>query len=356
VIETVVIETSVIETPAGADAGGEVCPGATAIPAHVLPEETGRRPASGVPVQAESILGVTGTGVSGPGSAAVGTTPDGVVPERQLGAQAALRSHDRADVPAPRVGEGPVLRQDSPLWLRVEAPADRAALATEGVAGQNRDPALSVPAEGRATPVIAATQPWTGPMPARPLARAETEMVIAQARETADFWAAPPGFSLPELAQAQLPVAGGVRPVLVSPEGLCRQVGEAALKMQDDRIEIALSPEELGSVRLVLSRGEAGAAMTVWVERPEVLEMLRRNVDVLTADLQKSGLGDATLAFQDGSGDQGRSPAGHAPDGPVARGDFRRDGADDGARTAGNGPRSRPHWTGAEGLRLDIRV
>ena len=96
--------------------------------------------------------------------------------------------------------------------------------------------------------------------------------------------------------------------------------------------------------------------MTVWVERPEVLEILRRNAELLISDLQKSGLGDATLAFQGGSGDQGRSPADHAPDGSVARGDLRRHGADDDARAVGSGPEARASWAGADGKRLDIRV
>ncbi|WP_157935909.1 flagellar hook-length control protein FliK [Paracoccus zhejiangensis] len=162
-----------------------------------------------------------------------------------------------------------------------------------------------------------------------------------------------PPFVLTAAAEASHPVAHGIGPIPVSAETLCRQVGEAALRMQDDRIEIALSPEELGSVRLVLSRGEAGAALTVWVERPEVLEMLRRHADLLMGDLRNSGLGEASLSFRDGTGGQSGSGAYSAPGGPWAANMRNADavGINAGDRLSSRGQRSL-----ADGGRLDIRV
>ncbi|WP_299905941.1 flagellar hook-length control protein FliK [uncultured Paracoccus sp.] len=160
-------------------------------------------------------------------------------------------------------------------------------------------------------------------------------------------------FLLPVTAHPAHAAAGRTGPIPISAETLCRQVGEAALRMQDDRIEIALSPEELGSVRLVLSRGEAGAALTVWVERPEVLEMLRRHSDLLMGDLRNSGLGDANLAFRDGSGGQSGSGSYSAPGGPWAA---NMRSADAIGSNAGDVLSSLGQRSLADGGRLDIRV
>lgn len=114
----------------------------------------------------------------------------------------------------------------------------------------------------------------------------------------------PAAFVLPATTHVAAPPVGASVMSLPA-DRLCRQVADAVLRMKGDRIEIALSPEELGSVRLVLSRGESGAAMTVWVERPEVLEMLRRNAETMLADLRNSGFGEASLSFRDGSDGRG---------------------------------------------------
>ncbi|WP_157994818.1 flagellar hook-length control protein FliK [Paracoccus tegillarcae] len=139
----------------------------------------------------------------------------------------------------------------------------------------------------------------------------------------------------------------------VSAAGASRQVAEAVLHLYGDRTEIALSPEELGSVRLVVSRGENGPSLTVWVERPEVLEMLRRNSDALLADLQDGGLDGAALDFRDsgewqdqGGGGSGDDAAQTLAIGLTGRGDAVPDNeADHRAKSGG-------HDVG----RLDIRV
>ncbi|MCV6610332.1 MAG: flagellar hook-length control protein FliK, partial [Amphritea sp.] len=60
-----------------------------------------------------------------------------------------------------------------------------------------------------------------------------------------------------------------------------RQIAENLQKMSDGRVEIRLSPEELGSVRLQLHQGESGLTVTVQAERPETLDLMRRNIDQL---------------------------------------------------------------------------
>lgn len=89
--------------------------------------------------------------------------------------------------------------------------------------------------------------------------------------------------------------------------------------------EVRLNPEELGRVRLTFSGAEAASLVLIQVERPETLDLLRRNLDLLRAELQAEGyaglelsLGHEAPTHQDGTagtwiaampqGDAGRGP------------------------------------------------
>lgn len=56
-----------------------------------------------------------------------------------------------------------------------------------------------------------------------------------------------------------------------------------------ERIEISLSPEELGRVRLSASRTDHGVVLVVQAERPETLELMRRHLPDLMQDLRNMG-------------------------------------------------------------------
>lgn len=86
------------------------------------------------------------------------------------------------------------------------------------------------------------------------------------------------------------------RPVL-------QQVTEALVSSKGDRTEIALSPEELGRVRMVMS-GTDRAHITIWAERPETLELVRRNADMLTQHLAEAGVDAGSLDFRQDTGRQ----------------------------------------------------
>lgn len=76
-------------------------------------------------------------------------------------------------------------------------------------------------------------------------------------------------------------------------------------------IEIALRPEELGNVRILLSPTDTGLHVTISGERPETLELLRRNIEQLTQEFQVAGyqsvgvdIGDSdTLGHEDSDGE-----------------------------------------------------
>lgn len=74
------------------------------------------------------------------------------------------------------------------------------------------------------------------------------------------------------------------------------QVGNA----RKSEIELRLEPEELGKVRIVLMPRDMGMTLSIVAERPETLELLRRNADQLLADLGGMDLGNASLEFSGG--------------------------------------------------------
>uniref|UniRef100_UPI0035B0334E flagellar hook-length control protein FliK n=1 Tax=Paenirhodobacter enshiensis TaxID=1105367 RepID=UPI0035B0334E len=77
----------------------------------------------------------------------------------------------------------------------------------------------------------------------------------------------------------------------------------------NDRIEITLAPADLGKLRLSLHATDGGVSVVVEAERPETLDLVRRNADSLARDLRDIGYGQVTFSFggQDSPGDQRRT-------------------------------------------------
>jgi flagellar hook-length control protein FliK len=65
-------------------------------------------------------------------------------------------------------------------------------------------------------------------------------------------------------------------------------------------VEVALSPEELGRVRLSLSV-DGGQIAHIVAERPETLDLIRRHIDLFAQELRAQGLGAFQFRF-DGEG------------------------------------------------------
>ncbi len=100
-------------------------------------------------------------------------------------------------------------------------------------------------------------------------------------------------------------------PRIEAPRHVTMQVAEAAKMLRDGPVELALSPEELGKVKLTLSAGHGTMTLTVTAERPETLDLLRRNIDMLAEDFRDLGYDSLNFSFgHEGS----RQPAPtHAP-------------------------------------------
>ncbi|MFL4469462.1 flagellar hook-length control protein FliK [Tateyamaria armeniaca] len=75
------------------------------------------------------------------------------------------------------------------------------------------------------------------------------------------------------------------------------QIADAMRNSTDKSIEIALSPAELGRVRMILNPSETGVTMSILADRPETLELMRRNIDDLTRSFAELGYEDISFSF-----------------------------------------------------------
>lgn len=79
-----------------------------------------------------------------------------------------------------------------------------------------------------------------------------------------------------------------------------------------DALEVALSPEELGRVRIDFRPEAGGMRVVLTAERGDTLDLMRRHGDQLMADLREAGFDGASLSFgqwgqsQEGSDDRQR--------------------------------------------------
>ncbi|MBU2956181.1 flagellar hook-length control protein FliK [Paracoccus sp. 1_MG-2023] len=132
--------------------------------------------------------------------------------------------------------------------------------------------------------------------------------------------------------QPRSPTAPEARPV-------ARQIAEAVVTTREGETEIALAPEELGRLRLVMSGPDRGH-VTIFAERPETLDLVRRNADLLTQTLADAGIEQGSFEFRE----ERRPPL---PEGRQASGNGP---ADDTVRHVAITPRA------LSDRRLDIRI
>lgn len=89
------------------------------------------------------------------------------------------------------------------------------------------------------------------------------------------------------------------------PPTIARQVADVIAQAPSRPVEIALSPMELGNVRLAINISDGGITVNLTAERPETLDLFRRHIDQLGQDLQALGYRDIAFSFAQGGQDQG---------------------------------------------------
>lgn len=100
----------------------------------------------------------------------------------------------------------------------------------------------------------------------------------------------------PILTQATGPSASAVPQTAASV--MAAVVGAIpAANTPTDRVEVILSPEELGRVQMDFRADGDGMRVFLTAERPETLDLLRRHADQLASELRQAGYSGASLSF-----------------------------------------------------------
>lgn len=94
------------------------------------------------------------------------------------------------------------------------------------------------------------------------------------------------------------------------PQFIAHQIAVATYRSGDGNrsVELLLTPEELGRVRLKLTSNEGVMTVNVAADRPETLDLMRRHIDTLARAMLEIGFERAQFSFDGGSqGATGRS-------------------------------------------------
>lgn len=98
----------------------------------------------------------------------------------------------------------------------------------------------------------------------------------------------------------------------VAPTGVAQttvqQITLGLQNMKDGSIELQLNPEELGRVKLNLDNSEGQMKISIIAERAETADLLRRNLDQLSAELMTAGLEGVVISFGENTADSGEQP------------------------------------------------
>ncbi len=84
------------------------------------------------------------------------------------------------------------------------------------------------------------------------------------------------------------------------PQPVSRQVTDAIRTLQKGgrMVEVALSPAELGNVRMTMAVSETGMTVVVLADRPETLELLKRNIGDLKQSFEDMGHDSVSFSFE----------------------------------------------------------
>lgn len=91
---------------------------------------------------------------------------------------------------------------------------------------------------------------------------------------------------------------------------ILRQVSDGMARLGEGSVEIRLSPEELGQVRMQMVPSDNGMTVHITADRPETLDLMRRHIDQLARDLADAGYESASFSFGEG-GEDGEEPTAH---------------------------------------------
>lgn len=99
------------------------------------------------------------------------------------------------------------------------------------------------------------------------------------------------------------------------------QIAEIVRQQPDRPVELTLSPEELGRLRMSFQTEGSAMHVVLSFERPDTLDLMRRHIDQLAQDMRELGMSDVSFTFQqqtsEGGGDthsdDGAATPSHTP-------------------------------------------
>jgi hypothetical protein len=100
----------------------------------------------------------------------------------------------------------------------------------------------------------------------------------------------------PKASQALSDFTPPKSPHLAPPTQLSQTVMQIIQRGGDGPVEMTLRPEELGSMRFEIKTGDR-LHITLYVERPDAMDLIRRHGEMLLNDLRLSGFSNPTLSF-----------------------------------------------------------
>ena len=86
---------------------------------------------------------------------------------------------------------------------------------------------------------------------------------------------------------------------------IAAQLSVAVEQAENGQIELTLSPEELGRVKLSIQQADGGISVSLQAERPETLELMRRNIELLQRDFRALGYEQISFSFDQNGAGQG---------------------------------------------------
>jgi hypothetical protein len=146
---------------------------------------------------------------------------------------------------------------------------------------------------------------------------------------------------------ADIVLPAGAPPAAETARSVAAQLAASAgaAAAGESRIEIQLSPEELGRVTLTLQVADDTVVMSIQAERQETLDLMRRHADMLQREFRDAGFTAMSFSFGQGS-----------PDGRATRPTLSPVAEDDSAvQQVATGAPSRPDRP-APSSRLDLRL
>lgn len=105
---------------------------------------------------------------------------------------------------------------------------------------------------------------------------------------------------------ADAPISNTIRPT--ADAQMARHVAQQLIEMANlapnRPVEIALNPQELGRVRMTLHPSDGGMQVALMADRPETIDLLRRNIEMLANEFRE--LGYTSISFSFSGSDSGR--------------------------------------------------